>query len=544
MLRGPAGDLYGSSAIGGVISIRTLSPGLTPFASIETSYGTQRTPSVSLYASAGRSNWAGSIAGEFFRTDGFVIVDESQRGDADVRANVERSAIVPFIQRSFADRGRIFASMEFFQEMRGNGTRLQTNDTHIRNFTAGADWNVTSRDLFVIRLNGGTQSYHQTFSAVAPDRNSEMLNRLQHVPVDFFGASGQWTRTHRRNILFAGFDVRSVRGHSDEIGIFGGAATSTSDSGGRELTNGIFAGAVLPFTSRFTVSGGVRIDWWRNSRGFARTVSLSSGAATLTNFPDRSESAFSPRISALYRLTDRISLAASVGSGFRRPTLNELYRNFRVGDVITLANAHLRAERAVGFDAAVITNAFKQRLYVRAGAFCTSISENVSNVTLNVTPSLITRQRMNVGRTRSCGLESDWNYAATEQLRISGGYLFVDSRVVRFPANLGLEGLRIPQVARHQFSLQLMYSAPTIATLAAQVRAVGAQFDDDQNQFLLRDFTTVDLFASRRLASQVEVFAAAENLFDTKIEAGRTPVLTLGTPRTFRVGLRFRFAKR
>src|SRR5688572_17198933 len=46
MLRGPAGDLYGSSAVGGVISIRTFTPADGLFANIETSYGTQQTPSV------------------------------------------------------------------------------------------------------------------------------------------------------------------------------------------------------------------------------------------------------------------------------------------------------------------------------------------------------------------------------------------------------------------------------------------------------------------------------------------------------------------
>jgi outer membrane receptor protein involved in Fe transport len=544
VLRGPAGDLYGSSAVGGVIAIRTVTPGARPFFGLEAAYGTQRTPSISVYASVSRANWTGSIAGEFFRTGGFVIVDESQRGAADIKANVERHVLIPFVQRSFSDRGRVFVSAELFQEMRGNGTRLQTNDTRIRNFTAGADWSVTPQNRLYVRVNGGTQRYNQTFSAVSPDRNTETFNRQQRVPVEFFAASTQWTGTYDRNVFFAGFDMRLVRGHSDEVGIASGIATSASDSGGRELTNGIFGGAVLALSSRFTLSGGARVDWWRNTGGFSLTTSLTSGASTLTNFADRSESAFSPRVSALYQLTDHLSVAASIGTGFRRPTLNELYRTFRVGDVITLANSDLRAERALGYDAAVTVNAFSRRLYLRAGPFCTSISDNVSNVTLSAGPTLIIRRRTNVGRTRSCGIETDWNFSATDRVKISGGHLFADSRVVDFPANQALEGRRIPQVAAHQFSLQLAYSAPRFGTVAAQIRAVGPQFEDDQNQFRLRAFTTVDVFASRRIGPRIEAFLAAENLFDTKIEAGRTPVLTLGTPRALRAGIRLRLGRR
>ena len=74
VLRGTAGDLYGGSAIGGVVSIVTRRPGATPALSFETSYGTQNTPSVSLYASGGLSDWAGAIAAEVLNTDGFIIV--------------------------------------------------------------------------------------------------------------------------------------------------------------------------------------------------------------------------------------------------------------------------------------------------------------------------------------------------------------------------------------------------------------------------------------------------------------------------------------
>jgi outer membrane receptor protein involved in Fe transport len=249
-------------------------------------------------------------------------------------------------------------------------------------------------------------------------------------------------------------------------------------------------------------------------------------------------------LSAIYRATKNLSIAATYSEGFRRPTLNELYRNFRVGDIVTLANANLRAERARGFDAAAIITAFDQKLYVRSGAFCTFVSENVSNVTLSAGPTLIIRQRQNVGKTRSCGFESDWNFVVTKDLRISGGYLFVDSRVTDFPANTALEGLLVPQVAPHQLGLQLKYSPAKVGTFGLQIRASSSQYDDDLNQFRLAGFTTADVFLSRRLTSNIEIFGAVENLFDTKIESGRTPVLTLASPRTARAGLRFRFGRR
>ena len=64
--------------------------------------------------------------------------------------------------------------------------------------------------------------------------------------------------------------------------------------------------------------------------------------------PARNDLAFSPRLSALRTLNEHVSLTGSVYRAFRAPTLNELYRTFRVGNVVTLNNAALNAERLTG----------------------------------------------------------------------------------------------------------------------------------------------------------------------------------------------------
>ncbi len=116
-----------------------------------------------------------------------------------------------------------------------------------------------------------------------------------------------------------------------------------------------------------------------------------------------------------------------------------------------------------------------------------------------------------------------------------------NARVTEFPAARELEGLFLPQVPRHQLTFQAAYAKPSLATFAVQGRASSSQFDDDQNQFRLRRYFALDALVSRRLGSAAEVFIAAENLTNTRIETGRTPVLTVGPPLLVRVGMRLRF---
>src|SRR5262249_58168537 len=107
----------------------------------------------------------------------------------------------------------------------------------------------------------------------------------------------------------------------------------------------------------------------------------------------------------MYKAADNVSVYVSGYRAFRAPTLNELYRAFRVGNVLTLANDKLEAERLTGGEAGVAVDTLSRRVNVRGTFFWSELTRPIANVTLSVTPALITRQRQNLGRTRSRGVE-------------------------------------------------------------------------------------------------------------------------------------------
>ncbi|HKC63569.1 MAG TPA: TonB-dependent receptor, partial [Pyrinomonadaceae bacterium] len=445
------------------------------------------------------------------------------------------------LDRSLSNLGNLFASASFFGEARSNGTPLQTNRTHIRQFVVGGDLHATDAGSFSFRAYGGTQVFDQNFTAVSIDRNSETLTRVQRSPAQSLGLSFQWSRLAlKHETLVAGFEAREVRGSSDEIAFVAGRPSSLIGAGGREQTTGIFFEDIVRFAPNLFITAGARVDHWRNFAALSATRPLSSSTQTTNVFPDRDETAFSPQLSLLYKASANLSLYASMSRAFRQPTLNELYRSFRVGDVQTLANENLRAERLTGGEAGASLSSFNQRMNVRGTFFWTETTRPVANVTLRVQPTLITRQRQNLGRTRSRGLEFEWDARLTNNLSVTGGYLFADAVVLRFPANTALEGLLVPQVPRHQLTFQARYLNPSIVTFSLQARASSAQFDDDQNLFRLGKYFTLDAFASHRLSKTVELFMAAENLFNQRYDVGLTPVRTIGPPLLMRLGFRLR----
>jgi len=89
-----------------------------------------------------------------------------------------------------------------------------------------------------------------------------------------------------------------------------------------------------------------------------------------------------------------------------------------------------------------------------------------------------------------------------------------------------------------QFGAGITWAHPTWITVAAQVRGSGNQYDDDLNQFELRRYAVVDLSLTRQMVRAVQGFFSVENLFDEDYDTGRTPLRTIGWPRTVRAGIR------
>lgn len=538
VLRGGASYAYGSGALGGVINLLTQQRH-DSFLSLEASYGNQQTPNASLYTGTTRSGWTIALGSEIFNTDGYVLVAPDDRGPVDTRAG-SRSLVNDLkISRELTPQSRVFVRGSLFGESRTNGTPLQINRTHVRNLAAGFDFNSTHYGTTTIRVYGSDQIYDQTFTSVNATRTSESLTRVQRVPAQSVGFSLQWSRNvGPRHNLVAGVEGREVRGASDEIAYALGQPSSLIGAGGKERTLGLFGVDVVRLNAELFVTGGIRVDRWREFAAHSTTRATRPGATRVTQvFPDRTETAVSPQVALLYKPSDTVSFAASFMRAFRQPTLNELYRSFRVGDVLTLANENLAAERLTGGETSANFRWLEDRLLTRATFFWTEMTRPVANVTLTTTPALITRQRRNLGRTRSRGLELEVESTPWRNFSLNGTYVFAAATVLRFPANATLEGLSIPQVPRHQFTVQTRYNT-TNYTLGAQFRGAGNQFDDDQNTFSLGRYSTLDAFASRRLTHKFSVFAAAENLLNQTYAAGRTPLTTIGSPRLLRFGLR------
>jgi outer membrane receptor protein involved in Fe transport len=422
------------------------------------------------------------------------------------------------------------------------------------------------------------QRFHSTFMAVTNSTTLRNLDRLsvdQHVPTDSAGTMVQWSKSlGRSNVLSAGSDWRWVRGDSHEDSY--NAATPQvivppvtitpvlalqRISGGRQQIAGGFVQDVFSPLSRLMITLSARFDRWQNYDAHNLETAVIPGTVVNNqpNLAGRNDTAVSPHVGALYHLADHVSVWSALGSGFRAPTLNELYRQFRVGTVLTLANNQLGPERLVGGEAGInITPA--RNVTWRTTWYDNRVTNPVANVTLSTTPGTTTQQRQNLGSTKIWGVQSDVEYRPTRSWRLFGAYLYNRAKVTDGGvANAALVGNFLPQVPQNRGSLRVAYSNPKYFNAAVGMQFYGRQFDDDQNARTvlasalteagyatsvgpgLPGYTVVDLTASRTVVRNVEVFFGVQNLFNQEYFVATLPD-TIGTPRLVNGGVRVRWS--
>ena len=507
--RGAAGDLHGADSMAGVVSLRGLeSAGVRLLAE----GGTDETARASGYGGWDTGDLGLFVSAEGFTTDGFIIVAPDVRGSIDTAA-ASRYATVQGAASGPLAGAHATLRVSRFGESRRNGTPVQRNRTDNTqlsgSLTGAAGWSARAYAL--------TQKYEQTFSAVGTDRASERQTSEQEVKATALGAAADWGWSDAGRALLLSAASRFVDANLEETAFTAAGDRLTPRVTTPQQMTAAFAAQARIHGASTAAGAGIRGELWRSSfEGSNRKVF------------------FSPRLWATYAATGEWTVRAALQSGHRGPTINELYRPFRVGNVITEANPLLGPESAHGVEAGASWHRHGHTL--RALGFWSRVDDAIVNVTLDSEGPVILRQRQNAARIDARGLEIEGELRASGSVVIGGSSSFTHSTFESGP----LADLRVPQVPRwhHAIGGRAVFDR---LRLSAEWRYIGRQFDDDRNLFVLEPSTMTDLRAGWMVTRRLEIFGAIENVLDEEQDVGRTPLRTIGLPRTSRVGVRVIF---
>jgi outer membrane receptor protein involved in Fe transport len=537
VVRGGASDLYGSSAIGGVVNVMPMEP-TTNELEIDSSYGSEATVDESILGQIKHGPWGLLGAGGIIGTDGYIQEAPSQRGPIDQPSNVHSQN---GLLEGDHEQGplRMFVRGAAFNELRHNGTPYQYNGTRHVRYATGADWKAPQNGTLNLRLYGSDERYRQTFSSITNTpaaidptctyRCSESPSKFSFVPVNELGAAAHLSQPLGAGfLLLAGADVHDVRVWDGEQAFTGtNALTKTND---HQRDSGMYGQAMWNHGG-WTLTAAGRIDWFQNFDAVQLVSSKSAPTPVESQLPRYTQTLFDPRLGVDRKLGEHWALTASGFRAFRAPTPSELYRSTQVGNELTKPNSDLLSERATGWEAGVVSQ--RQWGTVRASYFLTQVNDPITAVTTNPNSSPILLLRENLGQIESRGISLDYELEPRSWLVVDGGYQYAHAVVSRGNPDLGNW---IPEVARNMAALNIRAFRPRLGTLAIQNRISGRMYDDDANAFLLHGYYRMDVYASHNFGSRFTLYAAGENLFDRQIQVSETPTITLADGRTGRIG--------
>jgi len=543
VLRGGGGVSHGSGALAGTIELTSLSEAGFNGA-IEG--GSRR-------SLRGHALWGETIGGGLLtvdaqggRSDGFVPVTKSTRGLVDREAPYAEASLRARWMAPVAEQVELQLAGLAFVDDRDRGVPFTDNrtsggDVSVRLVGRG-HWQWTALGY------GQWRTLESSFASVGDGRASASRVSFQDsVPSRGIGGSIEVRPPLGAAVdLRLGADSRFVTGESRELFAYvGGEPSRRRISGGRSATIGVFVESSLS-RGALTLSGGLRLDHWRIMDGELTERPLGGPPSRVEEYPERAGWRPTGRVSAVYVISTDLSGRLAAYSGWRLPTLNELFRPFRAGPDATAANGLLDPERLAGIEAG-----FRfERGPVKAEltGFINRLSDAVANVTIGHGPGVFPgvgfvagdfRQRQNIDAVRVRGIEGSAE-ARRGPWSLSFGASLTDARVDADGAASSLNGLRPAQTPDLVLTGAIGWQQGR-RSASVQLRHVGPQYEDDLNRNRLPSATTVDAFVAWPIARQWQLIARAQNLMNEEVLAGIAEDGTAerATPRTLWFGLRF-----
>lgn len=448
VLKGPQSALYGSEAIGGVISITTLpgdEPGTHHRATVE--YGSHDTRRGAYSLSQSGERHALAVTLQHLSTDGFSVADEADGNPEPDGARATRATISG---RFDATETLSFGVAGFWQK-----TEADT-DGDFPVLVDGADAsNATTRGLRLSADYDAGATRHALSVQRSGIARDEIYDGVTY-PYD-----GQRTEVEYKGSAEAG----------PQLGLSWGATHSRESFTGdgadaAYITNSVFAEARYAASPDLDLAVSARHD--NNSQFGGETTG---------------------RLALSWRPDDHWTLRAQWGSGYRAPSLYELYAAF-------VGQPDLRPETARGAEIG-IEYAADNGARLRATAFRTTVTDLIDYSYLDFAYAQIP------GDTRTRGVELSAEAPLSDRLRLAGNFTYTDTERP--------DGMPLDRVPARVLNLRLEAEPAARWQLGLGLTHVSGMNDRD---LPMPSYTTVDATAEYALSDRATGYLRVENLLD------------------------------
>jgi hemoglobin/transferrin/lactoferrin receptor protein len=576
VVRGPASALYGSDALGGVVSFRTIDPedllkkrpNQSVVTSLSTNYETTDRSFTNTAAIAFRDGNLEGLLG-YTRRDGSEARVPTGNEFVDSRSNARNNWIGKLVYR-IDETSKIGFAAEIFRNrdnfrvapitaaglqsptgFRGQDETLDNNVSRDR-FSISYDYNdpnstgfLTAAKALLYYQNANVDEIRvQDFVRTGAGADQRRLRNLSNTFSDrIFGGEVQFQSQFKidqiPNILTYGIDISNTSNQRIRNGIenrFNAAGINISSTNvvgadsfpvkdfpdSDTFRLGIYAQNEFNFSDTFSVIAGLRFDSYKLTTKIDQLYLNNSPSATAADFSD---SAISPSLGFVWQTAPEWTLVGRYAKGFRTPLYSEINAGFTnltspFNRYQTLSNPNLRPETSDTFELGIRAN-YPQFNFSLTG-FYNSYNNFIQSfasagtATVNGIPNVNLFQTQNVARASTYGLELSGEYRFSPE---KYGFSLISALGVTIGDNLStnqpletIDPLKLVTGLRYRAPEDL-WGADLIATFAGQPRLAS---DRPANSYTPQGYTVVDLTGFYKITPQLTLNMGIFNLFNSQ----------------------------
>jgi iron complex outermembrane recepter protein len=242
------------------------------------------------------------------------------------------------------------------------------------------------------------------------------------------------------------------------------------------------------------------------------------------------------RAGANYQLNDHIAFYTALSTGFRAPSIQQLFAGTISPTGTTDSNPDLKPEETKSFDIGVRgkSDAFGLKHSYEVGLFVMDRSDYImSSVGQYSSPALGEHLKYeNIGGMRSQGLELSVQSELSEKLTSSLAYTYIDAYFTQydnFNLILGskygsytvvpydLKGYDVPRVSKHHLNVAFDYKPTSNFTISPEIDAISPYYADELNRFKVPGHAVINLnldYKTKIHGYDTSFYTRVDNLFD------------------------------
>jgi outer membrane receptor protein involved in Fe transport len=510
VIRGPSSTLYGSKAMGGVINIITKKPTKSSESFIETSYGTHSTLTGKFYQMGKQGRFGYSIDGFAFKTDGYT--PEKNPYDFSIRRDMEDEVIRGKLYWDIGENSTLTLGMKYLEEERGHGREYAEC---IRE-TSGVwmDFEQKDYDLRVQMYYDHDKWYYYE------DSWEDMYNsRYVDGVADPFGSFGALV-TSGMPITDTNIITFGVEGRMQELEwnkVYPHQPLRYSNMGGKkQYLGGFVQDKWHLYNNKLILTGGVRYDWSEFFDGWASDNDPPAPETAYDfEYPSKDSGAWSPKISAVFHVSDKTTLKSSVAKAFRFPSLETLYVYWPWAGGLWQGNPDLKPEKLINYEIGVEQSIIDNKLTGSLTAYRSNAKDYIFNETKSTSP--VVQQFENLGRVKIYGVEAELKFKTHKYWHAGLQYTYNVSRIEKYEGNEDIEGKILPYTPKHKVGISLSYNNPDLIGINIFSRWQSNTYDEIDWQ-KLSAYWVHNVNISRKLNKNTECFVEVENLFNKKYD--------------------------